>query len=314
MGRSESAELEYIKTIQEAPIMFRIVSIESSSPHWHYEYEVLFALRGSVVITCETGAFTLGQGDLLLLNSREIHSVISGEKDNLCLFMQWNPALLLDVYDSVFRFNLNTRGKDRPLPESISLFRSALAEIGLLLYEKPDGYQFAIKSGLYRFISLLFNAARYEIAGQDEITAASRHLEDFDQIQRYIRDHFKEEMAVDQLCSGVAMSRAKVFRALKASGAASVKDIQKFYRVEYAKNLLAGSSLSIPSIAAESGFESDSSFYRVFKELTGRPPNQYRASPGEKAAPPGIQGYASYRPPEAARILREYKKVSVTFF
>jgi AraC-like DNA-binding protein len=183
-----------------------------------------------------------------------------------------------------------------------------LAEMGLLLYEKPDGYQFAIKSCLYRFISFLFSNTRYIISKQDEINTINKHLEDFDKIQRYIKDHFMEEMIIDQLCADVAMSRAKVFRVLKTSGSASIKDIQKFYRIEYAKNLLAGSDLSIPRIAVESGFESDSSFYRVFKELTGRPPNQYRTSPGEKTAPPGIQGYASYKPAEAVKILKEYRR------
>jgi AraC-like DNA-binding protein len=248
----------------------------------------------------------MGKGDILLLNSREIHSISSVEKSNLCLFMQWNPALFLDVYDSVFRFSLNTAEKNDLPPESVSLFQGVLAEMGLLLYEKPDGYQFAIKSCLYRFISLLFSTTRYTISGQDEINTTNTYLEDFDKIQHYIRDHFLEEMTIDQLCSDVAMSRAKVFRILKASGSASIKNIQKFYRVEYAKNLLTGSELSIPRIAAESGFESDSSFYRVFKELTGLPPNQYRALPGEKAVPPGIQGYASYKPREAVKILKEY--------
>jgi AraC-like DNA-binding protein len=196
--------------------------------------------------------------------------------------MQWSPALLMDVYDSVFRFDLNTQGQNRPPPENAALFRGALAEIGLLLHEKPDGYQFAIKSRLYRFISLLFSAARYTVSRQDEINTTNKRLEDFDNIQRYIRDHFREEMNIDRLCAETAMSRAKVFRVLKASGSASIKDIQKFYRVEYAKNLLISSSLSIPYIVSESGFESDSSFYRVFKELTGSRRTSTARLPGKR--------------------------------
>ncbi|MDR3336280.1 MAG: helix-turn-helix domain-containing protein [Treponema sp.] len=78
------------------------------------------------------------------------------------------------------------------------------------------------------------------------------------------------------------------------------------YRVEYAKNLLSNSALTIPYIAAESGFESDSSFYRVFKEVTGLAPNQYRTDPGEKIVPLGIQGYAPFRISEAVQLLRNY--------
>ncbi|MDR1025391.1 MAG: AraC family transcriptional regulator [Treponema sp.] len=302
----EKPELEYIENIKEAPIMFRIVSFENSSPHWHYEYEIFLVLKGSVMINCEAGSFDLGKGDMLLLNSREIHSVIPLESGNLCLFMQWSPALLLDVYESQFRFNLKTVGDKQVPPENTPCFRSVLAHIGLLLHEKPEGYQFAIKSRFYQFISLLFSNTCYTVSKPDTANDAGRYLEDFDKIQQYIREHFKEELVMARLCSEVAMSRAKVFRILKGSGADSVKKIQKFYQVEYAKNLLVRSELSIPFIADESGFESESSFYRVFKELTGSPPNQYRLSPGEKTVPMGVQGYAAYHQAEAVKLLKEF--------
>jgi AraC-like DNA-binding protein/mannose-6-phosphate isomerase-like protein (cupin superfamily) len=307
-AKFEHGELEYIGHIKEAPIMFRIVSFESSSPHWHYEYEAFFVLWGTVNINCEAGKFHLEKGDILLLNSREVHAILAAGKKNLCLIMQWSPALLMDVYDSQFHFALNTKGEDYLSPENMRLFRRSLVEIGLLLHEKPDGYQFAIKSSLYWFISLLFSLTRYTISGHEESKATKEHLENFDLIQRYIRDHFKEDMSIDNICSEVAMSRAKLFRIIKASGSNTVKDIQKFYRVEYAKNLLVNSNLSIPYIAAESGFESEPSFYRVFKQFAGISPNQYRTSPKPTTAPMGVQGYTTYQPAEAVRLLKEYRQ------
>jgi AraC-like DNA-binding protein/mannose-6-phosphate isomerase-like protein (cupin superfamily) len=304
----EHGELEYIGHIKEAPMMFRIVSIENSSPHWHYEYEVFFVLWGAVNVNCEAGKFRLGKGDILLLNSREIHAILPAGKKNLCLIMQWSPALLFDVYNSQFHFTLNTSGKDYLPLESAALFRASLAEIGILLHEKPDGYQFAIKSCLYRFISLLFNFTRYTVSGQNESKTTQKQLEGFDIIQRYIRDHFKDDIRIDNICSEVAMSRAKLFRIIKESGSNTVKDIQKFYRVEYAKNLLANSHLGVPYIAAESGFESESSFYRVFKKFTGISPNEYRTFPKATAVPLGIQGYTTYQVTEAVRLLKEYRQ------
>ncbi|MDR2305404.1 MAG: AraC family transcriptional regulator [Treponema sp.] len=302
----EKSELEHVENIKEAPIMFKIVSIENSSPHWHYEYEVFFVLKGSVIINCEAGSFDLGKGDMLLINSQEIHSIIPSETGNLCLFMQWSPALLLDVYESRFCFNLKTVGEKQIPPEKASLFRNVLVQIGLLLHEKPDGYQFTVKSWFYGFIGLLFSDTHYTVSKPDKTNTAGKHLEDFDKIQQYIREHFKEELTIDRLCSEVAMSRAKVFRILKMSGADSVKKNQKFYQVEYAKNLLVHSDLSIPWIAEESGFESESSFYRVFKEMTGLPPKRYRVFPGEKTVLLGVQGYAAYQQAEAVKLLKEF--------
>jgi AraC-like DNA-binding protein/mannose-6-phosphate isomerase-like protein (cupin superfamily) len=305
MEYREQSELEYIEHIKEAPINCRLVSFISSSAHWHHEYEALLVLQGAVSINCETGSFRLGEKDLIQVNSREIHSITSAEKNNFCFFMQWSPAMLLEVYDSSFRFDLNTRGKNPPTPETAALFRNVLAEIGLLLHEKPDGYQFSLKSCVYRFVALLFGNVRYSITNPDNDVTTAEHLVEFDSIKQYIKDHFREKLDIEKLCRTVAISRSKVFRIMKNSGSNSIKNLLNYYRVEYAKNLLANSALSIPFIANESGFESDSSFYRIFKEFTGSPPIQYRSSPKEIIVPSGIQGYATFNPGYAVRLLKE---------
>jgi AraC-like DNA-binding protein/mannose-6-phosphate isomerase-like protein (cupin superfamily) len=308
MKYREQPELEYIEHIKEAPIKCRIVSFISSSPHWHYEYEAFLVLQGAVNIHCETGNFRLEKKDLMQLNSHEIHSITPAEKDNLCFFMQWSPAMLLEFYDSSFRFNLNTQGKNPPTPETAALFRNVLAEIGLLLHEKPDGYQFSLKSCVYRFISLLFGNVSYSIAGPNNSIVTAEQLAEFDRIKQYIKEHFREKLNIEKLCRKVAMSRSRVFRIMKNSGSNSMKDLLNYYRVEYAKNLLANSTLSIPFIATECGFESDSSFYRIFKKFTNFPPNQYRSSPREIVVPSSIQGYAAFHAGNTVQLLKECRE------
>jgi AraC-like DNA-binding protein len=298
-------ELEYVEHLKEAPLKCMVVSIENSSPHWHYEYEVFFVLRGGVTVNAENGVCRLERGDLILFNSREIHSITQADKENLCLVMQFSPGILLEVYESSFLFDLNTKSDNPPKPEILTRFRRILAEIGLLLYDKPDGYQFAIKSGLYQFISLLFGNLCYRIEKGEAAAGTDEQLEDFDLITQYIKTHFKDDMTMDELCREVGMSRAKVFRTLKAAGSSSVKDLTNYYRVEYAKNLLGSTALAIPYISSESGFDSDSSFYRIFKEVTGSSPNHYRVSPDKSNVPLGIQGYAAFPVSDAIRLLRE---------
>jgi AraC-like DNA-binding protein len=314
----EQAELEYIEDLKEAPLKCLIHSIDHSSYHWHYEYEVLFILTGAVQITFEGGSRRLEKGDMILFNSREIHSNMHAEGENLCLALQWSPALFLEVYDAVFSFSLNTRSSSPPKPETISRLQRILAEMGLLLYKKPDGYQFAVKSCLYQFIALLVNQVPYKILPPDAIndpavppkstvpgnTALS--LEDFDRIKQYIKEHFRETVNINRLCTEVGMSRAKVFRILKAAGSDTIKGITNYYRVEYAKNLLRNSGLTVSYIASESGFESNSSFYRIFREAAGIPPHQYRETPTKSPAPLGIQGYADFPVPRMVKLLHEY--------
>jgi len=49
-------------------------------------------------------------------------------------------------------------------------------------------------------------------------------------------------------------------------------------RVHYAANLVVNSNLSVSQVAFESGFEDLSHFSRVFKEIMGSNPSEYKKS------------------------------------
>ncbi|GMO41493.1 MAG: hypothetical protein Pg6C_02390 [Treponemataceae bacterium] len=190
--------------------------------------------------------------------------------------------------------------------ETLAALRRELAGLGLCLYEKLDGYQFAAKSHLYRLINLLVSRMPYTLDSAAAQESVQERLAEFDVIKRYIQGHFKETLDIDRLCKEVAMSRAKIFRILKAAGSASANTLLHFYRVEYAKNLLRSSEFPISYIADESGFESASSFYRVFKNMTGLSPLEYRAAPGKKAIPQSVRGYAAFSALRAVKLLKTY--------
>jgi len=56
----------------------------------------------------------------------------------------------------------------------------------------------------------------------------------------------------------------------------SFSEITNYHRIKDAKNLLTEKDLSVTAIAYDAGFSSIASFNRVFKELTGYSPSEYR--------------------------------------
>ncbi|GHV43477.1 AraC family transcriptional regulator [Clostridia bacterium] len=299
------SELEYIDRAGTLPLKCRVVCIENSSPHWHYEYEVFFVLRGVVTVHASGGAQRLEAGDIFLFNAKEIHSINLPTHENLCLVLQFGADAFADVYKTTFKFELNTRSEIGVPCAAAEIFRRDLAHMGLLLFERPNGYQFFVKSRLLNFIGAMFQNLRYQVE-KAESSPSDNSLEDFDAVKKYIKRRFAEEISIEQMCRDLLISRAKLYRVLKEAGTESYKSIVNYYRIENAKDLLRNTNSTIPYIAQASGFESDSSFYRVFKELTTLSPNSYRERPQTKDAPVGVQGYASYSVPLAVSVLRDY--------
>lgn len=300
-------ELEYVELLKEAPLKLMINAWNISSTHWHSEYEMLFVLRGCISVRCERGKFDLAAGELLLLGTREIHSTERIEKDSLCLILQFSPQIITEVYDAEFEFFLNTMDKEEPIAsETKKVIQKILAGMCLSFYDKPDGYQFAIKSGLYAFISALFSNVRYRRLDPKCLMYNTEHLKDLDRIKKYIKDHFREEIKAEELAHNLGISRAKLYQVLKHANSGSIKNLINYYRVNYAKHLLKNTNLTIQYIADESGFESASSFFRVFKFQTGMAPNEFRNMPEAKSEGLGVQNYQRYAGSDAILLLQEF--------
>ncbi|MDD4201113.1 MAG: cupin domain-containing protein, partial [Eubacteriales bacterium] len=95
-----------------APVQYVLSSIEDTWAHWHKEIEILFLLSGELQLTVDNTKYNLKTGDIILINSNQIHS-INGNND-LAYILQFVPEVISRVYGSeeLYQFNLNTASLD----------------------------------------------------------------------------------------------------------------------------------------------------------------------------------------------------------
>ena len=301
-------ELEYVEHTQDSPVKCMVVSIDYSSPHWHYDYEVIFLLSGEIILNTGSQSIEVPEGGVVLLNPCEIHSLTGTKHSNLCLILQFSPNIITEEYghDRSFSFHFNTVSEHRIQPEITSQIKQSLANIGYAVQNKPDGYQFLIKSCLYKFISDLFRYTQYDISENEHAVKDPDMLDTFNRINQYIKSNFKSRIKIDALCSEVGMSRSSLYRLLRNAAGVSVKDLIEYYRIEFSKNLLMNTGKSISYIAATGGFDCDASFYRAFRKLLGVTPNSYRNANMPLPKTLGIQGYTTSAPLNTNKELKKY--------
>ena len=86
-----------------------------------------------------------------------------------------------------------------------------------------------------------------------------------------------DELLITDVARMIGSNRTYVSTYLNKERGMSFSDYVNGYRVEYAKKLLDTSpDLNLVDVAERSGFSGEASFYRVFKRLTGKTPNEYR--------------------------------------
>ncbi len=92
----------------------------------------------------------------------------------------------------------------------------------------------------------------------------------------YIEAHLDEDLTLETLAREVGYSEYHLSRKFKEETGDNIRDYIKYARVERAKLLLATSDLSIKEIAEQLCFCAPSHFARVFREVTGQLPQEYR--------------------------------------
>jgi len=304
-------ELERISHDKSFPIKSMVVSIDYSCPHWHYDYEAILMLRGSLQLHVGAQTYFLKSGDIALVNTSEIHSLMSSNQKNLCLILQFDPKIIHDEYskDRDFLFRLNTSVNAAPNASVISHMQQTLAKIGYSSRNKSDGYQFLIKSYMYRFISDLFCYTKYDIKAQTVENGKGEPLSVFDAVNEYIKSNFSTEFSVADLCRALGLSKSSLYRSLRDTAMTTYKDLLDFYRIEHSKNLLKTTDYTISYIALLSGFSSDTTFYRSFKKLVGVSPKSFRDSHPENKISGGVQGYRIFDDYEADQMLKLYMNI-----
>jgi AraC-like DNA-binding protein len=103
------------------------------------------------------------------------------------------------------------------------------------------------------------------------------------QLQDYLAVHkpyVQNELRIADLAEMLDMPVSHLSQAINQVAQLSFYSLINAYRVRAAQDLLAGTSLPASSIAQEAGFNSESTFYKHFKQATGMTPRQYRQAHG----------------------------------
>jgi LacI family transcriptional regulator len=99
----------------------------------------------------------------------------------------------------------------------------------------------------------------------------------------YIREHATKGIHVDDILKVVPSSRRRLERLFHdLLGRSPAEEIRRV-RIERARHLLATTDLSIPRVAAASGFGTGEYLATVFRQATGTSPLKYRASARTRA-------------------------------
>jgi len=305
MSRSIFEVIEYEKKM---PAKIFITSIEQSYFHWHFDYEFLLVLKGSIQMSGSEEMKILKAGDMILFNSKVIHSLWKTDEENIILFIQLKKSMFDNWKDKNRNYNFYLDSASFKIKTKIpySCFAETAARIGIAACSEDMHHFYRLQALIYTFVADLFEYAEYNITQLSSTSSFQAVPEIFIKIIEYIELNYQDDCIEESICKIVEMSDKTLYRFLKRHAGLTVKDLLMATRIEEAKKLLKFSEKSISCIGAECGFSNENTFHRCFKKEMGVTPNEYRLHGSDMSRNPKIGGYMDFNAREAMDLLRKY--------
>ncbi|MCR5798367.1 MAG: helix-turn-helix domain-containing protein [Eubacterium sp.] len=253
--------------------------------HWHNHIEILLGYGegdGHNQINIHGTSYSLNKGDLLFIWPGDLHEIVANPNKEI-IALQVYPGLITEQKDFSSRYNhmkdihyISHNMSDTS--EHCSRMISYIMEI--FNYARV-GNEF---SSIYKTISL-FNffisfsrllKNNYWSMPTQTNNFSKQTIDAINDAVRYIADNCERDISLNEVADYCGFSPSYFSKTFKKVTNYKYIDYLNLQRVKLAGQLLADFDNSITDIAFSSGFKSLSSFNRVFRELKGCTPRDYR--------------------------------------
>jgi xylan 1,4-beta-xylosidase len=268
-------EYELIKYNENLPFKIFILDAENQEYHLHKEIELIFVLKGSVTYEVKSKRYKLTERDLFLVNSFDMHSVLSDKGENIILALQLDPLYFNQYCPGFSDFYFGATGAFMSSSTLHGKISSNLANIVLSLAKLDTGYKLEAVNSATEIALTLVKHCRTELRQQSDNEAYKQRR--ISELLKYIEENYASVIGLDTLSKELLISPKYISKFFKDNLGIGFVDYINKLRITKSLNDLAGNKKSIMDIAVEHGFNDHRAYNRVFKKLFGVTPTEYRA-------------------------------------
>lgn len=260
-------------TENRSVLIYDNIENEEYPIHWHNAIEIIMPLTNTFTAVCDNKEFTLKEREILIIPAGTLHT-LKAQSGRRLIFMFDNNTVdnnhaLHDLY-SVLK---------EPLKIDSSFDEEFLTSLGSILKDIYMLYSnFGEITEVYIYIKLLTMLARIKEYQLNTVKYDDdeKYMEKFGVIVKYIEKNYMYNITLDDLARMAGYSKYHFSRIFKKYSRTTFIAFLNQRRIKAAELLLLDDSMSITEIAMQVGFSSLTTFNRVFREIKGCTPTEFR--------------------------------------
>lgn len=265
-------------------VLNRVSGADTRVPwHWHEEVEFSLVVKGRLRVSVSGYSRVIEAGEGFYINSNILHTMEPVDPDEEVL---WNSYMFHSVflgghYKSVFdtkymspvlqnrKYELASfRGESEDQCRILQLLQEAAQQQDLADSE------FRIRN-IFSEIWLLLIRVLAQLEQSEQLVKPVSQ-ERIQIMLSYIHQHYPEKIALEEIAASAIVSKRECLRCFQTCIQKTPFEYLLDYRIRMAEKLLRTTALPVTQIAIQTGFSNSAYFTKVFRQLRGVAPGQYR--------------------------------------
>jgi|CZCB01.1.fsa_nt_gi AraC-like DNA-binding protein/mannose-6-phosphate isomerase-like protein (cupin superfamily) len=268
----------------DKPFILRINKIQKPFPaHRHHFLEFSYVISGSGKEIINGKEHKLKRGTFTLLLPYQVHEIWPDNAEGITLYncnigieAFYGPNKLSNGLNEMIFYN------DENLPAHVDFSGKDAEKIEGILQdliqedrEKQPWKDLLFKSKVIELM-ILFSRKRISLYQNKHIKNEKNNRNYLWKILFYIHNHYMEEISLEKLANKFGISSTYLSTSFKNFFGENIHSFINDIRIKHACGLLAATDKKITDIASEVGFNSYTTFSRVFRQKTGISASEYR--------------------------------------
>ncbi len=269
------------------PVKLKVRRLDMLRLRWHSHPELLFVVKGSVRVYIHPSNFLLKSGQMIYIDSGEMHTLEPTDEDNLLVELQLDMDALTPGKNGPAYIFLREHFLTEMNSDALDLTEmNRMMALVVFEYDKrPKGYAQQIIGYVNMMIAWMIRYGYFtEGAEEKEKNDALYHR--MNDILRYMNEHYDEHLTLQDVAEHEHLSYYYLSSSFTKTTGMTFREHLTQIRLQKSIRDLQGTRNSIEMIAAAYGFNSARSYGTQFARQYGCSPAGYREAWQEKKRKP----------------------------
>jgi AraC-like DNA-binding protein len=264
------------------PLHIFNTDIQEFPPHWHERIEIVYVLGDELKFGQNNAVYALKKRDIFIVGTGEVHYFLMQPQKCDRIIVHFEPSMFeelstlisgIKILNPLIPYDANS---DSSAFSIHSYFEKQILSIQQEILKKEAGFEFVLGARLYDIASGIIRYVPNEKLCSAQKNKQLKKLEILEQVTKYIDENLREEISLAEVSKYINFSMFHFTRFFKDTTGMTFWQYLNNYKVSKAVNMLVNSSDSISEIAFNSGFNSIKTFNRVFKQIKGCSPSEFK--------------------------------------